>query len=126
MTWAEMAQSSLNAARTVASEHPRASVSRSYYAAHVALTEQLLGLGYVPPKGRQTQPHLQQSKLIKENLTVDFRAKVIKHLVAAFSRLYTRRIDADYKRTVTIDRRTALDSLRDAASVLRLFQVGEI
>lgn len=109
----------------VASEHPRPSVSRSYYAAHVALTDQLLGAGYVPPLGRQTQPHLSQSKLIKEKLTKRFGAIATKRLIAAFSRLYTRRIDADYKRTVTVDHRVALDSLRDAAAVFQLFKVGE-
>lgn len=126
MTWAEMAISSLAAARTVISEHPRASASRSYYAAHVALAEQLLSTGYVPPDGRQTQPHLSQSKLIKEKLSASLGVTTTKRLVAAFSRLYTRRIDSDYKRTVTIDRGTALDSLRDAASILRAFKIGEV
>ena len=125
MTWAQMARSSLNVAKLVVSEHPRTSVSRSYYAAHVALAEQLLGNGYIPPTGRQTQPHRDQSKLIKEKLNGVFGANATKRLGAAFSRLYARRIDADYKRTVTVDRGTAVDSLRDAASVLQLFKVGE-
>jgi len=125
MTWDEMAASSLAAAKVLVSDYPRASASRSYYAAHVALTEQLLNVGYVPPERRQTQPHMQQSKLIRENLTPTLGTIATKQLMAAFSRLYNRRIDADYKRNVTVDRSTALDSLRDSAAVLRAFRVGE-
>ena len=39
------------------------------------------------------------------------------------SRLYSRRIDSDYVRRVTIDRAIALESLRDANSVLRALGV---
>lgn len=91
----------------------------------MALTEQLLKAGYLPGKGRQTQPHASQSKLIKEKLGASLGPKAAKRLAAVYSRLYQRRLDADYKKTVSIDRRIAVDSIRDAASVLRRFKVGE-
>jgi uncharacterized protein (UPF0332 family) len=125
MTWAEMAVSSLAAAKKLLSDHPRASASRSYYAAHVALTEQLLKVGYVPPKGRQTQPHAGQSGLIRKKLALSLGAVATKQMTAAFSRLYSRRIDADYNCNVTVDRSTALESIRNSASVLRAFKVGQ-
>jgi uncharacterized protein (UPF0332 family) len=123
MTWNEMSVSSLAVAQAVSRDHARSAVSRAYYSAHVALAQRLLDEGYVPPAGVQTQPHRDQARLIKRYLAGLGQAGV-RQMVTAFGRLYSRRIDADYKRTVTIDRAVALDSLRDTAFILHVLKAG--
>lgn len=99
-------------------------MSRAYYAAHVALAKELIANGYVPPIGRQTQRHRDQSVLIRRYLKA-LKPATQKRLVATFVRLYARRIDADYKRTVMIDRTIALDSVRDAAAAMRTLKTSQ-
>lgn len=123
MNWSEIATSSLSSAKAIWKEHPRSSVSRSYYAAHVVLAGRLVDNGYVPPSGRQTQPHGGRASFIKKYL-VQLSPVAVKRLAMLVGRLYNRRIDADYKRTVTVDSQVALDSLRDAATVLRTLGVN--
>jgi hypothetical protein len=124
MTWDEFAIDLLKAAKAMLGTHPRSSASRAYYAAHIALAKVLEAHGFVPDRGYSTQQHKRQSRLIGQHLghlgPVGVRA-----LKQLFSRLYTRRIDADYVRRVTIDRQIALDSLRDASAVFVVLDVKE-
>ena len=118
MTWTEIGLNHLSGAQRTLNYEPRSSVSRAYYAVHVTLAEKLIARGFVPPTNQQTPGHAQQLKLIKKLFAKEGKnfAKTLKALV---NRLYRRRIDADYLRTVTVDRRMALDCLIDAVSVLK-------
>jgi uncharacterized protein (UPF0332 family) len=123
MTWNEIGKDHLKAAKMLAKDHPRSSSSRAYYACHVVLTEALTAQGYVPPAGRQTQPHeAKQLELIRRHLS-GRGVRVVRELRRLISRLYTRRLAADYRRTATIDAAVALDSLRDASTFFVLLSV---
>src|SRR5581483_12032757 len=115
MTWDLLAFDLLNAAKAMLSSHPRSSASRSYYAAHIALAKALEAKGFVPDPGHSTQQHQRQSRLIGQYLP-HLGPPGVKRLRQTMSRLYSRRIDSDYVRRVTIDRAIALESLRDANS----------
>jgi len=123
MNWKDIAISNLACAKSVIADHPRSSASRAYYAAHVALALKLTAHGYAPPLGRQTQPHREQPGLIRRYLT-SLGAKRQKRLAASYVRMYARRIDADYKRTVKVDKEAALDLVRDAAAAMRALGVS--
>lgn len=116
MTWTQIAKSHLAAAKSLIREYPRSAASRAYYAAHAALTEELLKAGYVPPAGRQTPPHQGQAALIGQWMR-SLSPRVTSDLRSVVRRLYARRIDADYRRTVTVDASAALDAVRDASTM---------
>jgi uncharacterized protein (UPF0332 family) len=122
MTWVEIGKSHLSAAKSLRVSHPRSSISRSYYAAHVALAQSLFNSGYAPVNGRQTQPHQSQAKLIGIHLA-HFTPNAVKELRAVTRRLYARRIDADYKRNMTVDAATASQSLQDVSTLFYLLGV---
>jgi uncharacterized protein (UPF0332 family) len=125
MDWKDIAISNLACAKSAIAEHPRSSASRAYYAAHVALALKLTANGYVPPPGRQTQPHREQPGLIRRHLT-GLGANRQKRLAASFVRMYARRIDADYKRTVKVVKTDALELLRDASAAMRALGVSPL
>ena len=125
MTWADIGRSHLAAAKQVAAEHPRSATSRAYYAAHVIVSDALLSAGYVPPAHKQTAPHDAQPSLITKHLS-GLGRRTVRELRTTLRRLYERRIDGDYKRTVTVDMRLARDSLRDASAIFGLLGVTEV
>jgi uncharacterized protein (UPF0332 family) len=125
MTWDELAIDLLKASKAMLKSHPRSSASRAYYAAHIALAKVLQQRGFVPGRPYSTQPHLQQSRLIGQFLN-HLGILGIRNLRQLFSRLYSRRIDSDYVRTVTIDQQIALDSVRDASSVFVVLGIVEL
>jgi len=118
MTWPKIGTNHLQAAKRTLDEYPRSAASRAYYAAHVLLTHALVAAGYRPPSGRQTPPHAAQAKLIGSHLA-GMGVAVVRELKTAIRRLYARRIDADYRRTVTFDRAAALESIRDASTLFK-------
>ena len=124
MTWDQLAIDLLKAARAMRETHPRSSASRSYYSAHIALAKELESRGFVVKRPYSTQPHKGQSKLIDQYLG-HLGPKAVKRLKRTMSRLYSRRIDSDYVRRVTIDRGLAMDSLRDASAVCVALKIKE-
>ena len=122
MTWFEIGHNSLQAAKRTLSEHPRSSASRAYYAAHVVLTEALANEGWSAQTNSQTPPHHLQAKLIGQYLSYK-GDRFVRELRTLVRRLYDRRLDADYRRTVTVDRSIALDSVRDSTTVLIMLGV---
>jgi hypothetical protein len=124
MTWNEMAIDMLKAAKAMLGSYPRSSVSRAYYGAHIALAQALRAEGYVPDHRNSTQPHNGQSKLIGIHLA-RLGPRGVKELRQLFSRLHIRRIDSDYVRQVTIDRATAMESVRDASTVFIMLNIPE-
>src|ERR1700733_2538333 len=101
MTWIEIGKNHLRAAKQTLEEYPRTCISRAYYAAHVVLTESLLHAGFTPAAGRQTPRHGKQPDLIGSHLA-GLGGKTVNELRSIIRRLYRYRLDADYKRTVTI------------------------
>jgi uncharacterized protein (UPF0332 family) len=122
MTWIEIGRNNLQAAKRTLTDEPRSAASRAYYAAHVVLADALVGHGCPLQAGRQTPPHNAQAKLIGSHLA-HRGASFVRELRAVIRRLQARRIDADYKRTVTVDRALALDSIRDASTLFEMLSV---
>lgn len=119
MTWIEIGKNNLQAAKRTLNEEPRSAASRAYYAAHVVLTSGLVQAGYPLPAGRQTPPHEPQANLIGRHLA-HLGAAAVREARAIIRRLYSRRLDADYRRTATVDRAVALESVRDASTLFQL------
>jgi hypothetical protein len=122
MTWADLGRDSLSAARVVRVAYPRSGISRAYYAAHSALAQVLIDLGYTTPANRQTQPHDAQPGLIRKYFS-DRGARFVRELQAVIRRLYAARLDADYNRRVTIDEEVSLQAVRDAHVVFAMLGV---
>jgi len=122
MTWKDIGKDHLQAAKQALERHPRSAASRAYYAAHVVLAEELIAAGCVLGSRRETPPHNAQAQLIGMHLA-GRGASFVRELRSVVRRLYSRRLDADYKRTVTLDRALALDSVRDASTLFSLFDV---
>ena len=122
MTWVEIGTGNLAAAKLLVTGQPRSAVSRAYYAAHVVLAHALIKNGYVPPAPRQTQPHGLQAKLIGLHLG-SLGTGGVSRVRQVMRRLYGRRIDADYKRTVTTGRASALEAVRDATTLFLVLGV---
>ena len=118
MMWLDIAQDHLKAARLLARTRPRSAASRSYYAAHCLLTHSLCSRGYVVAGNRQTPPHREQPRLVRQFLGMP-------KLAFLLTRLYARRIDADYNCRATVNAAVAMDSLRDAHELFRLLKVKE-
>lgn len=122
MTWVEIARNNLLAAKRMCKAHPRSTVSRAYYAAHVLLTDALVQAGYSPVPPYETVPHKHQAVLIARFLTANRPAAVV-DLSLAISRLYKSRLDADYSRLAVVDTAEAKEAIRDAAEVFALLDV---
>ncbi|MGA2497644.1 MAG: HEPN domain-containing protein [Tepidisphaeraceae bacterium] len=123
MTWSEIGKNNLQAAKLNLAGQPRSAASRAYYAAHVVLAEKLVANGCPLSPGRQTPAHAAQASLIGRHLAHE-GTKVVRELRAVIRRLYARRIDADYKRNVTMDRLLAMESIRDASTLFQLLKVS--
>ena len=122
MTWDEIGKNNLQAAKRTLDDQPRSSASRAYYAAHVVLADALVTAGYPLTPGRQTPPHVAQAQLIGAHLGGRGPA-FVREARAVVRRLYARRLDADYRRTVTVDRAIARESVRDASTLFELLEV---
>ena len=121
MDWIEIGRNNLEAAKRMMTIEPRTATSRAYYAAHAVLAHVLVNAGYVCPPGRQTPPHAAQSRLIERHLGKLGR-RGIREARATLTRLHSRRIDADYRRNVTIDQAVSRQAVRDAASLMTLLE----
>ncbi len=122
MTWIEIGKNHLLAAKQAFEKYPRTCVSRAYYAAHVVLAESLVQAGYTLASRRQTPEHRSQAKLIGLHLAAKGQ-HTVRELRTVIRRLYSHRLDADYRRTVTVDRARALESVRDASTLFQLLGV---
>jgi len=120
MTWIEIGQDHLKAAKGLVRTHPRSAVSRAYYAAHSVLTERLEQSGWKPSPSRQTASHDHQASLVTKHLGVATVSRLI-------GRLHKRRLDADYNRRITIGFDVAIQAVREASELfvhLRIREVG--
>lgn len=122
MSWLEIGKNHLEAAKLLIDDHPRSAASRAYYAAHVVLADSLIRAGADLSAGRQTPSHRAQAKLIAEHFAAR-GSLFVRRLKTSISRLYSRRIDADYLRSVTLDTATARECVRDASTVFVMLEV---
>lgn len=116
--WLDLAWDARNAANELfIQERFRSCISRAYYAAYAKVTHELvftarltmpadregpshpgrLGTGGIRRMIETSMPNMQQNKRVK--------------LSALIGRLYTLRIDADYKPSVTVENRDAREAL---------------
>ena len=102
----------------------RSSVSRSYYAAFSAVTDVLLRSGAVFPAGYECPPHRDVPVLLERYMQQLGRRK-LSEVKGAVRRLYSARLEADYRERARIDEAIARNALRDACRVLRELGVLE-
>jgi uncharacterized protein (UPF0332 family) len=115
--WREMSLDNFEAAKELlASGRWRSSVSRSYYAAYCAITEDLDRRNVSFAHGWNNPGHEQLLLLIRHNLILPENSR--RQLRRALHRLRIAREDADYRPTTLVDRHMALTCIRDAALVL--------
>lgn len=117
-TWTELSRESLQAASSLARVGLwRSSINRSYYAAYCAVTGELAKRRVSFARGWNNPAHEQLPSLIEHNLALP---RATRRRLKTILRLLRRaREDADYRPTITIDRALALNSLRDAAAVMK-------
>jgi uncharacterized protein (UPF0332 family) len=112
-TWIEMSRDSLQAAKALLKEgRLRSSISRSYYAAYCAVTRDLVERGVGFAHGWQNPAHEQLPGLVLHN--TDWTRNLRDEINKAIRRLRDAREDADYRPGAWIDRRVAVNALRDA------------
>ena len=121
--WVEISRSSLNAAASLASEHPRSSVSRSYYAAYAAATAVLHRAKMKMPVDRESPPHHGLGSRLSDGLGKGASVSRAREVRKYMSVLYKYRLAADYSARETVDGRTARDALRLAGALLRRCEV---
>ena len=122
MAWIDLARNHLLAAKRMCKDHPRSAISRAYYAAHVILTDALVKAGYSPSPPYETPPHKRQPMLVGIHLAAR-GPQLVADLSQAISRLYKRRLDADYSQFASVDLRQAKEAIRDAVEIFGLLNV---
>jgi uncharacterized protein (UPF0332 family) len=116
-TWLEMSLDRLEAARGLLTlERWRSSISRSYYFAYCAITEDLSDRGVSYAHGWNNPTHDQLPVLIRHNMNLPVNTR--RQLVRAVRRLRLARENADYRPAELIDRSLALACFHDTVFVL--------
>ncbi len=129
--WDEIARDNLWAAKRLQRMHQerperdcsRTVVSRCYYSAFSALTQALTGLAEFR-SGRETPDHKLVSGLLQQHLSGRMARHRLRELQATVRRLYSARLDADYRSGVSTQP-LVLNAMRDASKVLRGLGVSE-
>ena len=117
--WLELARDAKNAANALVADHPRSCVSRTYYAAFSRVAHELVTIAQLTMQpGREGPSHTGRRNGIRRlvltsmpNMTQPKRDR----LSDLLGRLYTLRIDADYKPSIRVEGRDA----REAVSIMR-------
>lgn len=115
--WLDLARGARKATAVLVQEHYRSAVARAYYAAYSKVTHELLAAGLTMPAGRDGPNHTGGRGAIRPmietsmpNMAPEKRVK----LSELIGRLYTLRIDADYRPSTEVDAREA----REAVSLM--------
>ena len=122
-TWRQLSEDSLSAAKTLLREGKhRSSVSRSYYAAYCAATNEIVQSLTTFPNGWNNPPHEKVPLYIQNNLALSQTKKnTIKSLMRILRHF---REDADYRPYRLVNIQATRNCVRDAERVLQEF--GEI
>lgn len=115
-TWLEVARGARKAAHVLVQEgNHRSAAARAYYAAYSKVAHELVVAAKLPaPPDRDGFGHLRTRRVIQTsmpNMAQDKREKLSEQV----GRLYTLRIDADYKPSVLVEGREA----REAVSLMK-------
>lgn len=115
-TWIELARDARKAAsQLLTQEYFRSCVSRSYYAAYSKVTHELVATARLTmPENREGPSHARLRPLIETSMPNMIREKRVK-LSELMGRLYTLRIDADYKPSIKVEDADA----REAMSLMK-------
>ncbi len=121
-TWLELARDARKAAsRLVTEEHFRSCVSRAYYAAYSKVTHELVvTAGLTMPPSREGPSHARIRPLIESRMPNMDLGKRVK-LSELLGRLYTLRVDADYKPSVRVEGTDAREALSIMKTVFESF-----
>ena len=118
MTWKELATEHLRAARDLAADHPRASVTRSYYA---SVTAELYRRGIVNFGRFNNPPHNNIGGFVHGNLGLTTTDAT--NIVSLIAPLRYLREDADYRPAASVTSVQAADAVRDAEQILSAFGI---
>jgi uncharacterized protein (UPF0332 family) len=106
-TWDDLAQDNTLAANETFDKHRwRTCISRAYYAAYSAVTQQLVAQGVTMPKSQQNPHHASLPNLVAHNLNT-LAHPVRLQLAGAIAKLYNLRIIADYVPQMPVEERDA-------------------
>jgi uncharacterized protein (UPF0332 family) len=123
-TWEELSLECLSVAKILLVRgHFRGSINRSYYAAYCALTNVLIERKVRFARGWNNPAHEQLTPLISSSLSLPQEAR--RRLRKRIFLLRHAREDADYRPGISIDRRLALNCIRDAIAVLNDLGVSD-
>ncbi|HSU69499.1 MAG TPA: hypothetical protein VLJ39_21615 [Tepidisphaeraceae bacterium] len=116
--WLDLANDARKAAASlVQAERHRSAVARAYYAAYSKVTHELVNTGLTMPKDREGPNHTGGRGAIRPMVETSMPgmspAKRVK-LSELIGRLYTLRVDADYKPSTVVEAREA----REAVSMM--------
>lgn len=121
-TWRDIATENEEAAKELLrAGRFRSAVSRAYYAAYAIVTGKLVEAGAVPKTGESNPSHKALPLMVEGNLP-GLSAWERRDLKSTTRRLYSTRIDADYRSTTDVDRGTAVQSLSDLGRAVRLLK----
>ena len=115
-TWLDLARDARKAANSLLSnDHYRSAVARAYYAAYSKVTHELAVVaGLAMPSGREGPSHAGVRRIIETSMPNMAQVKRVK-LSELVGRLYTLRIDADYKPSTRVEAAEA----REAISLMK-------
>ncbi len=115
-TWLELARDARNAANTLLTQDlHRSAVSRAYYAAYSKIAHELVATGGLAmPPDREGPSHGRVRPVIETSMPNMVQPKRQK-LSELVGRLYTLRIDADYKPSIEVENTEA----REAISIMK-------
>lgn len=119
-TWRQLSEGSLRAAEVLLREGEyRSCVSRAYYAAYCAATEEIVKKLTAFSHGWKNPTHEKVPIYIQSNLTMAQEKKVV--IVNLIYTLRLLREDADYRPQIPVTDQEARSSIRDAIAVQRAF-----
>jgi uncharacterized protein (UPF0332 family) len=99
--------------KAAAADYYRSAISRAYYASFCRVTHELITTGATMPAGREAPSHRSVRTLLQCNMTKLEPDKrfLVSNLIG---RLYTMRVDADYKASIEVSAR----EVREAVSIM--------
>ncbi len=119
-TWRQLSEDSLSAAKTLLREgNYRSSVSRAYYAAYCAATNEIVQNMSTFPNGWNNPPHEKVTVYVQNNLAMPQTQKnSIKSLMRILRQF---REDADYRPHRVVNIQSARNCIRDAERIQQQF-----
>jgi uncharacterized protein (UPF0332 family) len=118
MSWKIVCIDAFKAAQNLKA-YPRSCISRAYYAAYAAAAYALVSSkGVVFALGRDGPGHEQLPNLVGNHLATELDFRTLKMVKKALRRLYSARLQADYKPNALLSHLEATQALLDANTVL--------